>query len=118
MPAGRSSSGVLGPRSDCVPDHHLPTMCPAGNDRIQIRQRSQDSMINLKRGAVAMSVTAMLALAPSALASGGVNSGGVNSGGSGGGGGGGGTTTTTATSTAPTSCATISSFSNSTGYYS
>ena len=61
-----------------------------------------------------MSLTAMLALAPSALASGGLDSGGSG----GGGGGGGGTTTTTTTSTAPTSCAKISSFSNSTGYYS
>jgi hypothetical protein len=48
-----------------------------------------------------------------AYASGGVNSGGVNSGGGGGGGGG------TPTTTAPAgSCAQITGFSNSTGYYS
>ncbi len=57
-------------------------------------------------------VLALVAFAPAALASGGVNSGGVNSGG--GGGGGGGTTTPPPT----TACATIKSFSNSTGYYS
>jgi len=72
-------------------------------------------MLNLRRGAAALSIAAMLALAPSALASGGVNSGGVNSGGVNTGGGGGGGTTT---SPAPASCAAITSFSNSDGYYS
>jgi|SRR5947209_6078858 len=70
-------------------------------------------MIRFRRVAVVASVAASLALAPSAIASGGgLNSGGVNAGGltSGGGGGGGGGTT------APAAC--ISSFSNSTGYYS
>ena len=63
--------------------------------------------------AVVAGVAVSLAtFAPAAVASGGVNSGGVNSGG----GGGGGTSPTTAP--APTSCATITSFSNSTGYYS
>lgn len=51
----------------------------------------------------------LAALAPAALASG-TNSGGSGSGGSGGGG--------TVTAPAPTSCATITGFSNSTGYYS
>jgi hypothetical protein len=50
-----------------------------------------------------------------AFASGGINSGGVNSGG--GGGGGGGSTTTTAPPVS-SSCAQITTFSNSTGYYS
>ncbi|MEA2370585.1 MAG: hypothetical protein QOH12_979 [Solirubrobacteraceae bacterium] len=74
-------------------------------------------MLTLKQGALAASVAAMLALAPTALASGGVNAGGVNSGG-GGGGGGGTTTTSPSPPTTPPSCATIASFSNSTGYYS
>jgi hypothetical protein len=77
-------------------------------------------MLQLRRGALALSIAAMLALAPAALASGGVNSGGVNAGGvnTGGGGGGGGGGTTTTPAPAPTSCAKISSFSNSNGYYS
>ncbi len=81
-------------------------------------------MLNLKQGALAASVAAMLALAPAALASGGVNAGGVNGGGvnggggAGGGGGGGTITTSPAPPPTPTSCATIASFSNSTGYYS
>ena len=68
---------------------------------------------------IAGAVVSLAALAPAAMASGGVNSGGVNSGGvnSGGGSGGGGGGTTTPT-TAPGSCATITGFSNSTGYYS
>ena len=69
-------------------------------------------MMNLRRATVVTSVAAALALAPTALASGGVNSGGVNSG-CGGSGGGGGTTATTSSS-----CVQISSFGNSTGYYS
>jgi len=56
-------------------------------------------------------VMGLLALAPAAMASGGVNSGGVNSGG---GGGGGGTTTTVPSG----SCAQITTFASSTGYYS
>ena len=54
-----------------------------------------------------------------AYASGGTNSGGVNSGGvnSGGSGGGGGTPTTTAPTT-PKACASITTFTNTTGYYS
>jgi hypothetical protein len=69
-------------------------------------------MLNLRRGAAVVSAAALLALTPAALASGGgVNSGGVNSGG-----GGGGAPAPTPTP-APTSCATISSFSNSDGYY-
>src|SRR3954453_10760971 len=71
--------------------------------------RSQATMVNLRRGAAAASVVAMLALAPTALASGGVNSGGVNSGGGGG--------TTTAPAPSSGACVTISSFSNSDGYY-
>src|SRR5947209_5628947 len=71
-------------------------------------------MQGLKRGAVALCAVAALAFAPAALASGG-----LDSGGSGGGGGGGGTaTTTTTTTTSSSSCAKISAFSNSTGYYS
>src|SRR3954451_12119199 len=70
--------------------------------------RSQATMVNLRRGAAAASVAAMLALAPTALASGGVNSGGVNSGGGG---------TTTAPAPSSGSCVTISSFSNTDGYY-
>lgn len=54
-----------------------------------------------------------LVLAPGAFASGG-----LDSGGSGGGGGGGGGGTTTTPVTPPTSCASITGFSNSTGYYS
>jgi hypothetical protein len=65
---------------------------------------------NARVAAAAASAAALLALAPSALASGGVNSGGVNSGGVNGGGGG-------TPAPAPGSC-TITSFSNSTGYYS
>lgn len=64
-------------------------------------------------GAIAaLSATALLAFAPAALASGGLDSGGS------GGGGGGGSTTTTTTTTTSSSCAKISAFSNSTGYYS
>jgi hypothetical protein len=70
----------------------------------------------MRRATSLISVVAMLIVTPSALASGGLDSGG--SGGGGGGGGGGGTTTTTTTTTAPASCATITGFSNSTGYYS
>src|SRR5947209_9954033 len=71
-------------------------------------------MQGLKRGAVALCAVSALAFAPTALASGG-----LDSGGSGGGGGGGGTTTTATTTTASlSSCAKITSFSNSTGYYS
>jgi hypothetical protein len=71
-----------------------------------------------RRGAAALALAASLAFAPAALASGGgvnsggVNAGGVNAGGGGGGGGGGGKV-----ATAPSSCGTISSFSNTTGYY-
>jgi hypothetical protein len=81
-------------------------------------------MLKARRAAVAFSVAGLLALAPaSAFASGGgvnsggVNAGGVNAGGGGGGGGGGGSTTSTPPA-APSSCANITSFSNSTGYYS
>ena len=72
-------------------------------------------MLNLglaRRSAAAAAVAALLALAPAAYASGGVNSGGVNSGGGGGGG-----STATTTSSSPSSCANITSFSNTTGYY-
>ena len=62
--------------------------------------------------AAAATVAGVMALAPAAWASGGLDSGGS---GGGGGGGGGGTTTTTV---APASCAQITSFSSSTGYYS
>ena len=78
-------------------------------------------MLNLglaRRTAAASAIAALLALAPAAYASGGVNSGGVNSGGVNSGGSGGGGSTTTTTSSAPSSCAKITSFSNSTGYYS
>ena len=64
---------------------------------------------------VAGAVFGLAAYAPAAMASGGLDSGG--SGGGGGGGGGGGATPTT-TVPASTSCATITSFSNTTGYYS
>ena len=60
--------------------------------------------------AVAGLVGALTLTGGAAFASGGVNSGGVNSGGGSGGGGGGTTTTST--------CGQITSFSNSTGYYS
>jgi hypothetical protein len=73
-------------------------------------------MLNLRSGALAVAIAALLALAPMALASGGgVNSGGA---GGGGGGGGGGATTTTPAPTTPPSCAKVTGFSNSTGYYS
>lgn len=71
-------------------------------------------ILSLRNAVTAVSAAAMLALAPSALASGGLNSGGVNSGGSGGGGGG----TTTTTTTSSGSCANITAFNNSNGYYS
>jgi hypothetical protein len=61
----------------------------------------------VRRGALALSVAALLAAAPTALASGGTNSGGVNSGGGAG--------SAPAPAPAPTSssCAKITSFSNS-----
>ena len=62
---------------------------------------------------VAGAVLGLAAYAPAAMASGG-----LDSGGSGGGGGGGGGGTPTTTVPAPTSCAAITSFSNTTGYYS
>jgi hypothetical protein len=62
---------------------------------------------------LAGALLSLATLTPAAMASGGVNSGGVNSGG---GGGGGGTPVTTVP--VSTSCAQITSFSNSTGYYS
>lgn len=62
----------------------------------------------IRRGAIALCVAVSLAAAPSALASGGgTNSGGVNSGGGGGGG---------ASAPVSTSCAEITSFSNTTSY--
>jgi len=64
--------------------------------------------------AVAGAAVALAAFAPAAMASGGLDSGGSG----GGGGGGGGGTTVTTTAPAPTSCATITGFSNTTGYYS
>jgi hypothetical protein len=65
-----------------------------------------------RAAAATLALSTALAFAPPALASGG-----LDSGGSGGGGGGGGTTTTT-TTTSSSSCAKITAFSNSTGYYS
>ena len=73
-------------------------------------------MFNNKRArsaALALAAASLLAFAPGALASGSTNSGGVNSGGTGGGGGG-----TTTTTTGSGTCATITGFSNSNGYYS
>ena len=64
-------------------------------------------------GIVAAGVLLALgSMVPAVMASGGVNSGGVNSGGGSGGGGG------TVPSPSPAACAVITSFSNSTGYYS
>ena len=63
----------------------------------------------------ALALAAVLVLGTAGVAA---ASGGVSGGGSGGGGGGGGGTPTTTAAPAPASCARITSFSNSTGYYS
>jgi hypothetical protein len=68
--------------------------------------------VGILRKSAALVVVVMCVAAPSALASGGTNSGGVNAGGTSTGGGGGGSTVSSGT------CANITGFSNTTGYYS
>ena len=76
-------------------------------------------MKSRRMAVAATGVLAALALSTgAAFASGGTSTGGGSTGGSGSGGGGGGGGGTTTTVAPATSCATITSFSNSTGYYS